>query len=407
MTAKTAGNATTAKTAVTDWLVRTFVKDYRNAGDPAVRMAYGRFAGVVGIVCNTLLCLGKGVAGLAVGSVSIVADAVNNLSDASSNVISLLGFKMAAKPPDHEHPYGHGRYEYLAGMMVAILIVLVGVELVKTSFAKVLDPTPVEFGWVTAAVLVASMLVKLWMTGFNRTLGRRIGSETLEATAVDSRNDVLTTGAVLVAAVFSAFTDVNLDGWMGLAVGAFIVWSGIGLVRDTVDPLLGHTPDPELVKRIHDKILSYPGVLGTHDLMVHDYGPGRQFASVHVEMAAEADVLASHDVIDNIEQDFLHNDGLVMTIHYDPIVTSDAAVGDLHHWISEHIREIDPRLTIHDLRTVPGTTHTNVIFDCVRPCDLPMSDAELKRRIAAMVQAEHPEAVCKVTIDSDYVSANQ
>lgn len=392
---------------MTEWLVRRFVKNYQESDDPKVRMAYGKFAGVVGIVCNVLLCLGKGVAGLVSGSVSIVADAVNNLSDASSNIISLLGFKLAGKPADSGHPYGHGRYEYLSGLLVAVLIVVIGVELVKSSIEKIANPEPTDFSWVVVGILIASILVKLWMALFNRTIGRRIGSTTLEATAIDSRNDVVTTAAVLAALLVSHYTDFELDGWAGLVVGAFIVWSGIGLVRDTVNPLLGTAPSPELVEHIRSKIMGYPGVLGTHDLMVHDYGPGRQFASVHVEMAAEADVLASHDVIDNIEQDFLREDGLVMTIHFDPIVTADESVNNLRHWLESLVKGIDERLSIHDLRTVPGPTHTNVIFDCLKPHEVELTDAELREKICALVEKEHPEYSCKITVDASYVSSQQ
>lgn len=392
---------------MTEWLVRRFVKNYQESDDPKVRMAYGKFAGVVGIVCNVLLCLGKGVAGLVSGSVSIVADAVNNLSDASSNIISLLGFKLAGKPADSGHPYGHGRYEYLSGLLVAVLIVVIGVELVKSSVEKIANPEPTDFSWVVVGILIASILVKLWMALFNRTIGRRIGSTTLEATAIDSRNDVVTTAAVLAALLVSHYTDFELDGWAGLVVGAFIVWSGIGLVRDTVNPLLGTAPSPELVEHIRSKIMGYPGVLGTHDLMVHDYGPGRQFASVHVEMAAEADVLASHDVIDNIEQDFLREDGLVMTIHFDPIVTADESVNNLRHWLESLVKGIDERLSIHDLRTVPGPTHTNVIFDCLKPHEVELTDAELREKICDLVEKEHPEYSCKITVDASYVSSQQ
>lgn len=392
---------------MTEWLVRRFVKNSEDTGNPAVRMAYGKFAGVVGIVFNVLLCLGKGVAGLISGSVAIVADAVNNLSDASSNVISLLGFKLAGKPADREHPYGHGRYEYLSGLLVALLIVVIGIELVKGSIEKIVNPEPTDFSWLAAGILVVSIAAKFWMMLFNRSIGKRIGSATLEATAVDCRNDVITTAAVLAALMVSHFTQVELDGWAGLVVGGFIVWSGIGLVRETVDPLLGRAPDPAFVEHIRAKIMSYPGVLGTHDLMVHDYGPGRQFASVHVEMAAEADVLKSHDVLDNIEQDFLNDDNLVMTIHFDPIVTEDEAVGDLRRRLAEQVRGIDPRLSIHDVRTVPGPTHTNVIFDCLRPSDVALSESELRERICKLVEGENPEYVCKVTIDADYVSARQ
>ena len=392
---------------MTEWLVRHFVKDHEKADDPAVRMRYGQFAGIVGIICNIALCLGKGAIGLIAGSVSIVADALNNLSDAASNVISLLGFKLASKPADPGHPYGHGRYEYLSGLAVAVVIVIIGVELIQTSIDKVLNPTATEFSLAVVAVLALSILVKLWMAVFNRTIGRRISSTTLEATAVDSRNDVISTGVVLVCAIVSHLTGIDLDGIVGIAVGAFIVYSGAQLVRDTVNPLLGQAPDPALVSHIQNKILGYPGVLGTHDLMVHDYGPGRQFASAHVEMAAEADPMESHDLIDNIEQDFKEDDGLIVTLHYDPIVTDDPEVKDLRNQINALVKTIDARLSIHDLRTVPGPTHTNLIFDCVKPADFDMDDEDLRARIATLVAVDHPQAICKITIDQSYVSSEQ
>ena len=383
-----------------DLLVHRFIENADDTANPAVRNAYGTLASTVGIVCNVLLCVGKGAIGLFAGSVSIVADAVNNLSDASSNVVSLLGFHMAGRPADREHPYGHGRYEYLAGMVVAVLVLVIGVESVE----KLVDPSPTEFSPAVAIVLVASMLVKAWMMLFNRTLGRRIGSVTLEATAMDSRNDVITTGAVLAAAVVSALTGVDLDGWAGLAVGCFILWSGFGLMRETIDPLLGRTPSDELVRHIHDTIMGYPGVLGTHDLMVHDYGPGRQFASAHVEMAAEASPLDSHDTLDNIEREFLERDGMHVVLHYDPIVTDDPQVCDLRNWIAQQVKVIDPELTIHDLRCVPGPTHTNVIFDCVRPHGLAMSDDELRGTISGLVKSRHPGYDCVITVDRSYIS---
>ena len=392
---------------MTEWLIRRFVKDAHRTGDPAVRTRYGQFAGIVGICCNVLLCLSKGAIGLLSGSVSIVADAVNNLSDAASNIVSLLGFKLASRPADPEHPYGHGRYEYLAGLVVAALVLAIGINLVISSVQKILNPAPTEFSAALVAVLVLSIVVKLWMMAFNRSVGRRIDSDTLEATAIDSRNDVITTSAVLICACISQAASIDLDGWAGLAVGLFICWSGVGLLGDTVSPLLGQAPSPELVEHIHQKIMSYPGVLGTHDLMVHDYGPGRQFASAHVEMAAEADPLESHDLIDNIEQDFKTNDGLIVTLHYDPIVTDDPEVRDMRHWIAHAVQEIDPRITVHDLRCVPGPTHTNVIFDCVRPTDLPLSPEELRRRVAALVQDHFPRSIAKITIDESYVSSQQ
>lgn len=392
---------------MTEWLVRHFVRMSEQTDDPAVRMRYGQFAGIVGIICNVMLCLGKGAIGLVSGSVSIVADAVNNLSDAASNIVSLLGFKLASRPADPEHPYGHGRYEYLAGLVVAALVLAIGINLAWSSVQKIIAPSPTEFSGALVAVLVLSIAVKLWMAAFNRSIGRRINSDTLEATAVDSRNDVISTAAVLACACISRATGVDLDGWAGLAVGAFICRSGVGLLRDTVSPLLGQAPSPELVEHIHDKILSYPGVLGTHDLMVHDYGPGRQFASAHVEMAAEADPLESHDLIDNIEQDFKMEDGLIVTLHYDPIVTDDPEVRDMRHWISHAVEEIDPRITVHDLRCVPGPTHTNVIFDCVRPAGSALSADELRERVARLVQGHYPRTIAKITVDESYVSSQQ
>ena len=392
---------------MTEWLVRHFVRMSEQTDDPAVRMRYGQFAGIVGIICNVMLCLGKGAIGLVSGSVSIVADAVNNLSDAASNIVSLLGFKLASRPADPEHPYGHGRYEYLAGLVVAALVLAIGINLAWSSVQTIIAPSPTEFSGALVAVLVLSIAVKLWMAAFNRSIGRRINSDTLEATAVDSRNDVISTAAVLACACISRATGVDLDGWAGLAVGAFICWSGVGLLRDTVSPLLGQAPSPELVEHIHDKILSYPGVLGTHDLMVHDYGPGRQFASAHVEMAAEADPLESHDLIDNIEQDFKMEDGLIVTLHYDPIVTDDPEVRDMRHWISHAVEEIDPRITVHDLRCVPGPTHTNVIFDCVRPAGSALSADELRERVARLVQGHYPRPIAKITVDESYVSSQQ
>ena len=389
---------------MTEALIRLFIKNPEKTHDPAVRAAYGNLASWVGILCNLALCAGKFMVGTLSGSISVAADAVNNLSDASSSVVSLVGFRLGSRPADEEHPYGHARFEYLSGLAVAVMVLVIGLELGKTSLGKILAPTPVTFSWVTVGVLAASILVKLWMALFNRKVGGRIHSGALIATAADSRNDVLTTGAVLTAALISHFARVELDGWMGLAVALFILYSGVGLVKSTIDPLLGLAPDPELVKYIHERVMSYPNVLGTHDLMVHDYGPGRQFASVHVEMAAEGDVMASHDVIDNIERDFLENDGLHVVIHFDPIVTSDERVGDMRRWLSEAVKEIDGALTIHDLRMVPGPTHTNLIFDCVVPAGFAMSELDVKQAIKHLVRQKDPRYFCVITVECGYAA---
>ena len=371
------------------------------------RTRLGQAASLICIVLNLVLCLAKGAIGLAVGSVSIVADALNNLSDASSNIVSLVGFKLASRPPNRGHPYGHGRFEYLAGMVVAVLVTAVGIELLRTSLDKILAPEPVALTPALVAVLALSIAVKLWMAAFNRAAGERIDSETLIATAADSRNDVISTAVVLACTAISAATGFDLDGWAGLAVGAFILVSGLGLVRDTVNLLLGEAPSPEMVNHIREKILSYPGVLGTHDLMIHDYGPGRQFASAHVEMAAETDPLASHDLLDNIEQDFLAEDNLIMTLHYDPIVTNDPGLLDLRNWVAEQATRIDAGVSVHDVRRVTGPTHTNVIFDCVRPQGLDLTADELRARLTERVRVRYPDAICKITVDESYVSPEQ
>lgn len=383
---------------MTNWIIA------RASGD---RAKVGALAGIVCIALNIILCVAKALVGILSGSVSIVADALNNLSDASSNIVSVLGFKLASKPADPEHPYGHGRFEYLSGLVVAVLVLMIGVELVKSSVDKILHPSSVEFSLALVLVLAMSMLVKLWMARLNKALGERINSETLLATAQDSKNDVLATGAVLACAIVARVAGVNLDAWAGLAVGLYIGWSGIELIRDTVNPLLGQAPDPELVAHIRSKIMSYPGVLGTHDLMVHDYGPGRQFASAHVEMAAETDPMESHDTLDNIEQAFKDDDGLIVTLHYDPIVTNDPHVSDMRSQIDAMAKSIDEGASIHDLRCVPGPTHTNVIFDCLHPAGCELSPAEFKTRLAVLVVERYPDAVPKITVDEDYVSAEQ
>ncbi|MDL2323988.1 cation diffusion facilitator family transporter [Ruminococcaceae bacterium OttesenSCG-928-A16] len=389
---------------MTQWLTRHFVKDYNNAEDPAVRTSYGKMAGWVGIFCNLLLFGGKIAVGLLSGSIAITADAVNNLSDASSSIVTLLGFKLAAKPADNEHPFGHARIEYIAGLAVAVMVLVIGIELGKSSLDKIINPTPVSFTVWSYGVLVFSILLKAWMAVFNRSIGKKIDSTTLEATFADSRNDVIATGVVLVAAVFAGVTGINIDGWMGLAVAAFILYSGIGLVKDTLNPLLGEAPSPELVKYVDDKISGYPGVLGTHDLIVHDYGPGRQFASAHVEMSSKQDVLVAHDIIDNIEQDFLDEDNIHLIIHYDPIVTGDAQMDDARNWVIKKITEIDPSLTMHDLRLVDGPTHTNYVFDVVVPADFAIDDEELKEKIQQKMQRGKKPIYTVVTIDKSYAA---
>lgn len=383
------------------------IPDHENVKDERVRSAYGKAASLIGIACNALLFALKILVGTVSGSVAITADAVNNLSDASSSVVSLLGFKLADKPADAEHPYGHGRFEYLSGLMVAVMILVIGVELLKSSVGKIVAPTGVTFSWVTVFVLAASIGVKLWMAAFNRRIGRKIASKTLEATADDSRNDVISTSVVLLSTLIAHFLGWELDGIMGTAVAVFILVSGFGLVRDTIDPMLGSVPSEEQVDAIREKIMGYPGVLGTHDLMVHDYGPGRQFASVHVEMAASQDPMDSHDMIDNIERDFLINDHLHLVIHYDPVVTDDPRVAVMRAFISEIAVKIHPKMTIHDLRIVPGNTHVNVVFDCVVPYDIHISAKDVREKISYEVRTKYPNYYCVITVEHSFTSAAQ
>ena len=391
---------------MTQFLIRCFIKRPDDVKDAAVRTAYGNLASLVGMACNILLCIGKLLAGTLFGSIAIMADALNNLSDASSNVVSLIGFRLAAKAPDAEHPYGHARYEYLAGLVVSVTILAIGLSLLKESALKVLHPTPVAFSWLSIGVLAASILVKLWLSGFNRAVGKKINSETLMATAADSRNDVLTTGAVLLSTILCSLTGYGIiDGIMGVGVAAFILWSGWGLVMDTLSPLLGESPSPELVEHIERTVMSYPGVLGVHDLMVHDYGPGHQFASLHVEFPAETDPLTAHDVIDNIENDFLKKDRLQVTIHYDPIVTADASVGVLRARLKEHARQLDPQLSIHDLRIVPGDSHTNVLFDLVFPAGYNGDIDQMLAKMCQFVKEQDPKYCCVVKVEQSYASA--
>lgn len=384
---------------MTGLLLKLFVRNSDQVEDPSVRSAYGKLAGLVGIICNVLLFAGKLLAGLISGSVSVMADAVNNLSDASSSVVTLLGFKLAEKPADSDHPFGHARIEYLSGLVVAVMILLIGVELVKSSVDKILHPGVVAFTWLTAGILVASILVKLWMAAFSRTLGKKIASATLEATAADSRNDVISTAAVLAAGLVGKFTGWSIDGYAGLAVALFILYSGVSLIKETVDPLLGAATDPELVQEIGSEILSYDKILGIHDLVVHDYGPGRRFASVHVEMDSREDPLACHDLIDDIERDFARKHNLQLVIHYDPVVTDDEELNRMRKLVANEVASIDPRLSIHDFRMVRGPKHTNLIFDLVLPFEMDSRRDELKQLIDQRVQFEDSKYYTVITFD--------
>lgn len=384
---------------MTELLLRLFVKDYQNGKVPAVRSAIGKLAGIVGICCNCLLFLGKLLVGFFSGSVSIVADALNNLADASSSVVTLLGFRMAQKPADAEHPYGHARYEYLSGLVVAALILVIGFELAKTSFEKILHPVSVDLTLVTFIVLFCSILVKIWMAVFFGTLGKRIGSTTLKATSADSRNDVLASAAVLLGCAVEYFFGIHVDGIFGFAVALFILYSGVSIGRETVSPLLGKQADKELVTPLSELVLSHREVLGIHDLLVHDYGPGQCFATVHVEMDADEDPLVCHDIIDAIEGEALENLNVHLVIHYDPVVVNDEEWNEMRAVVEEIVSEIDPALSIHDFRIVRGASLPKLVFDVAVPYAVCDCHKELTTQIKKALLIRKKDYITVIRID--------
>ena len=386
---------------MTNLLIRLFVKDYQDVENHTVRERYGKFAGIVGIATNILLFCIKIFAGIVFHSVAIVADAVNNLSDSASSVVTLVGFKLSAKPADKEHPYGHARIEYISGLIVSLVILLLGFQLAQSSLGKILHPEESETSLVAVGILVVSVLIKLWQFLFYRTVGRRISSTTLEATAADSRNDVFSTVAILIGMGITWLTSYNLDGWMGLIVALLIVVGGVQLIMETSNPLLGVAPTEELVQGIYQKILSYDGVLGLHDLNVHNYGPGRCFASVHCEVPAEQDILVSHDIIDNIEREVGAEMGINLVIHMDPVVTDNEKINRLKAEIDQIVKGIDTDLSMHDFRAVFGPTHTNLVFDVVVPPAFELTDSQIIQNISEKAK-KLGNYFCVITIDHNY-----
>lgn len=384
---------------MTDLILRIFVRDHKNTEDPAVRDKCGRVAGAVGIVTNFLLFLMKIIVGTFFHSVSVTADAVNNLTDSGSSVVTLIGFKMASKPADEKHPFGHARIEYLSGVIVSFIVIFLGLQLGMSSIEKILTPEENALTPVALVVLVISILAKLWQCLFYRKVGRMIKSESVEATSKDSRNDVIATSVVLLGAVITMLTDVNLDGYMGAAVALFIVFSGVQLTISTADPLLGQAPEGELVQTITEKMLSYPGIIGMHDLAVHNYGVGRCFASAHCEVDAKNDILVSHDLIDNIERDFSRDLGIHMVIHLDPVIVGDARTDALHCKVQSLVTALYPTVTIHDFRVIWGVTHSNIVFDAAVPFAVKDSDAVITQKLEAEIQKLDPDYRTVVTID--------
>ena len=385
---------------MTKLLLKIFVPNHADAADPKVRSAVGSLSGAVGIGCNLLLFLFKLVVGTLSGSVSITADAMNNLSDASGSIVTLLGFKLAGKPADSHHPYGHARYEYISGLTVAALILVIGFELAKSSIEKIFRPTAVEFTVFTTAVLIGSIGVKLWMYLFNRKLGSVIGSGALLATAADSRNDCIATGAVLLAGIIEKFFDLRVDGFFGLAVAIFILYSGASLARDTISPLLGEGVDPELRQKIVDYIASQPKVLGYHDLLVHEYGPGQRFATLHVEMDHREDPLECHERISHMEWECLQTLGIHLVIHYDPVIADDPVLNRMKEACSHLLQQKDGRLSLHDFRMVQGKRHMNLIFDVALPMDLQGQEEAIRRFVEDALNEDSGQAY-HVTITFD------
>ena len=386
-----------------EFLARVFIRHRDGLSPSALRQAYGQLCGAVGIGLNLLLFAGKLFAGTISGSIAITADAFNNLSDAGSSVVTLLGFRLAGRKPDPEHPFGHGRMEYISGLAVAGLILLMGVELGKSSLKKILSPEEIVSSPLVLAILAVSVAVKLYMFYYNRSIGKKIKSAAMSATATDSLSDAVSTTAVLIATLVGQLTGLNIDGWVGLLVALFILFSAYKAAKETLSPLLGQTPDPEFVERIEQIVLSYPEVLNIHDLIVHDYGPGRMMISLHAEVSADGDLLQLHDVIDNAEHRLKKELGCMAVIHMDPIITNDAHTDALRMAVAEKVKSIDPRLTIHDFRTVPGSTHTNLIFDVVVPYDVKLTADEVRRRIGALVKELDENYFAVVQVDNSYV----
>lgn len=386
-----------------NFLVKKFISRPDDWEDPEIRQRYGLLTGGVGIFLNLLLSLGKFLAGLLTGSIAITADAFNNLSDAGSSVVTLVGFRMAAKKADDDHPFGHGRMEYISGLIVAGAILLVGVELAKSSVEKILHPEEIELSWVSVGILCAAILVKLWMFYFNRTLGKRIDSAAMCATAADSLSDVAATSAVLLGTLVGGFTGLHIDGWVGILVAVFILRAGWGAAKDTLDPLLGQSPDPTLVHAIEKTVLAHEIVTGIHDLIIHDYGPGRRLCSFHAEVPQDADILEAHDAIDHIEREIQQKFGIETTAHMDPIATDDESVNRLREQVAALARAVEPEMTIHDFRVTKGPQHTNLIFDVVVPHRCRLRDEELCERLSGAVRALDERYFAVIQVDRAYV----
>ena len=384
---------------MTNLIIRLFVQDADNTSNPAVRARYGIVSSAVGILCNTLLAALKFVLGVMSNSISVTADAVNNLSDTASSIVTLIGFRLSSKPADREHPFGHGRIEYICGLAIAFLILLVGFEILKTSFSRIVSSEQAVFSPVVVAGLVASVLVKFWMNRFNKSIGKKISSSAMNAVAVDSISDAMSTGITLIAVIASKFTSFPIDGYVGILVSAFVIYSGIKIICDTLNPLLGKAPDPAIVKEIHDTVLEHDKILGVHDLIVHEYGPGRIFASLHAEVSSKEDIMESHSVIDHIEGDVSSSLGIEILIHMDPLEVECAETCRIRDDVAGAITKLDGSFNMHDFRIVPSGENKNLIFDVAIPIDYPAPSSVVLDMIDTAVSALDMSYVVKATID--------
>lgn len=388
---------------MTDFLVRVFVKDYKNMEDSMVRTRYGLMASVVGIFCNILLFTAKLLTGLLINSISVMADAFNNLSDAASSIIGFIGVKMAGKPADEEHPFGHGRVEYIAAFIVAFLVIQVGFSLFKTSIDKILHPQEMSFHAVSVIILILSVLVKLWMAFFNRTLGNRIQSAVMKATAADSMGDVITTTSTILSVVIYGIWGLNIDGIVGVIVSVIVMWAGIRIAKDTLTPLIGEPIDPKLYQEITDFVEAYEGIVGSHDLIVHNYGPTRSMASIHAEVPNDVNVEVSHEIIDRIEREALKKFGIFLVIHMDPVETRDSKVMEFGSMVENVIQDTDERVTFHDFRMIEGKDQINLIFDLVVPREYDRKKREwLKEEITKKVTEIDKRCCLVITAESGF-----
>lgn len=387
---------------MTKLLIHLFIKNKEALTDTTVRQKYGLLSGMTGIICNITLCILKFSAGIMTSSIAVTADAFNNLSDAGSSIVTLVGFKMANQPADEEHPFGHGRIEYISGFIIALIIMVMGIELLKTSVKKIVTPEIIQFDLYSLFIMITAVLIKFWMYSFNQFIGQKINSSALLATAKDSFSDMAATSTVIIGMIIFHFTGLNVDGYSGCIVALFILYTGFTALRDTLNPLLGQAPDKEYVENIKNYVLSYEPITGVHDLIVHNYGPGRCVISLHAEVPCTGDILQIHDTIDNIERNLKSKFQCIAVIHMDPIATEDQTVHKIHSDLDTILKNIDTRLTMHDFRMVPGITHTNLIFDIVVPYKFHLSDEFLLNELKQKIKLWNPQYHIIVTIDHSF-----